>query len=346
MVNLIDIIQECIEKKSSDIHLSIGYYPILRIDGQIKPLNNYEIIQEEDMNNFLNIILSVQEIEKFKKVKEFDGIFVEKEKKERFRINIHYAQDKISIALRIIVDDVPDYQILCIPETVMEFANKKQGLVLITGITGAGKSTTLAAIIDKINQERREHIVTIEDPIEYVHKNKKCIIKQREIGRDTNSFSEALRRSLRQDPDIIVVGELRDNETISTALTAAETGHLVFGTMHTFGVEGTIDRIIDTFSAAQQQQVRMQISMVLEGIVTQVLLPKIGGGRVLATEVLKINSAVRNIIRQQQLEQLATLMQTGSGQGMWRLEDNMKKLYQNGIVEYEEIKPYLLMEDY
>jgi twitching motility protein PilT len=254
----------------------------------------------------------------------------------RFRVNIYFQRESLGAAFRLIPAELKTLEDLGLPPQLKEFATKPRGLVLVTGPTGSGKSTTLAALIDEINRTRHDHIMTIEDPIEFLHRHKRCIVNQREIGPDATSFAEALRGALRQDPDVILLGEMRDLETIGTALTAAETGHLVFATLHTQDAPSTVDRLIDVFPAAQQEQIRVQIASTLQGIVTQTLLPTVDGqGRVAALEILLPDDAVRNLIRQAKVEQIYSVMQTGSGRGMQTLEQALAELIMRGRISQE-----------
>jgi twitching motility protein PilT len=251
----------------------------------------------------------------------------------RFRVNVYFQRESIGAAFRMIPAELKTLADLGMPKVISELGQKPRGLVLVTGPTGSGKSTTLAALIDEINESRADHIMTIEDPIEFLHRHKRCIVNQREIGPDATSFAEALRGALRQDPDVILLGEMRDLETIATALTAAETGHLVFATLHTQDAPSTVDRLIDVFPAAQQEQVRVQIAATLQGVVTQTLLPRLdGAGRVPAVEILLPDDAVRNLIRQAKIEQVYSVMQTGTQRGMQTLEQHLADLVAHGIV--------------
>ncbi len=334
-MDLKGLLKLCIDRKASDLHLTENSPPILRIDGHLT-LVDLPSLTRDDLKKAIYGIISDQQKEKFERDRELD-FSLAMEDLDRFRVNIHIQRGSVEAAFRRIPLYVPDITELGLPEAIVDFSRKPNGLVLITGITGSGKTTTLASMINIINEERPCLIMCIEDPIEYVHKNKKAVIKQREVYSDTLSFAEALKRCLRQDPDVIVVGEMRDLETISTALTAAETGHLVLATLHTPDAAQTIERIIDVFPSHQQQQVRLQISAALQGVVCQTLIPHASGsGRVLATEVLVATPAVRNLIREQAVEQLPTAIQTGIQYGMHTMDMSLKILYQNGLISYDE----------
>lgn len=329
-----DLLLLAIQKKASDIHLTENTPPILRIDGQLV-LVKAAPLEREQMKKMIYSILSDHQKEQFEKDLELDfslalpGL-------DRFRANVHMQRGSIEAAFRRIPLFIPSLDDLGLPPIVREFAHRPNGLVLVTGPTGMGKTTTLAAMINLINNERSELIICIEDPIEYIHFNKKSIIKQREVYSDTHSFEESLKRCLRQDPDVIIVGEMRDLETISTTLTAAETGHLVLATLHTPDAPQTIQRIIDVFPPHQQQQVRLQLSDCLQGVISQLLLPRASGeGRVLAVEIMTATAGVRNLIREQAIEQLPTVIQTGSQFGMKTMDRSLKELYQTGIITYE-----------
>ncbi|MFA6357199.1 MAG: type IV pilus twitching motility protein PilT [Candidatus Omnitrophota bacterium] len=326
-----DLLLMCIEKSASDLHLTEDEPPILRVDGSLLRTNK-DLLTRLDLKKMLYSVLSNSQKEIFERELELDfslalpGL-------DRFRVNIHLQRGSVEGAFRRIPIEIPTVDKLGLPKIVSDLARKPNGLVLVTGPTGMGKTTTLAAMIDLINTERECLITCIEDPIEFIYTNKKSVVKQREVYSDTHSFSEALRHTLRQDPNVIVVAEMRDLETISTALTAAETGHLVLATLHTPDAPQTVSRIIDVFPAHQQQQVRLQFSDCLQGVVSQLLLPHASGkGRVLATEVMVATASVRNVIREQQVEQILTIMQTGSQYGMNTMDKSLKDLMQKGLI--------------
>ena len=321
----------CIEKKASDLHITENEPPILRIDGRIHR-TDLSLLNKQDLKRMIYSILTNPQKEMFEKDLELDfslalpGL-------DRFRVNIHIQKGSVEGAFRRVPLVIPSIEDLGLPPIALELARRPNGLVLVTGPTGVGKTTTLAAIINLINNERECLIVCIEDPIEFTHTNKKSIIKQREVYADTHSFAEALKHTLRQDPNVIVVGEMRDLETISTTLTAAETGHLVLATLHTPDAPQTIERIIDVFPPYQQQQVKLQLADCLQGVVSQLLLPHASGkGRVLSTEVMIGTPGIRNLIREQEIEQIPTLMQTGSQFGMKTMDKSLKELFQQGLI--------------
>ncbi|MBB6455055.1 twitching motility protein PilT [Salirhabdus euzebyi] len=325
---------------ASDVHLTVGLPPVLRIYGQLKQLEQPPLSQDELLDMGL-AIMSDNLKETFHAEGEVDFSY-EISDVSRFRINVYKQREGVSIAIRLIPTKIPTVEDLQLPSVLTKIASKPQGLVLVTGPTGSGKSTTLAAMIDYINTNQRRHIITLEDPIEYIHHHKQSVIEQREVGRDTRKFSSGLRAALRQDPDVIFVGELRDLETISTAVTAAETGHLVFGTLHTISAPATIERIVDVFPAEQQAQIRYQLASVLIGIISQRLFPlNTGHGRVAATEILVQNSAVSSLIRNQKIHQIPNVMQTSREAGMHTLEMNIKSLLQRQLVSYESVQGYL-----
>ncbi len=326
-----DLLLLSIEKKASDLHLTEKEPPILRLDGKLNR-TNYPALTREDLKRMIYSVLTNNQKEMLEKDLELD-FSVALPGMDRFRVNIHIQRGAVEAAFRRVPLKIPSIEQLGLPPIAIDLARKPNGLVLVTGPTGMGKTTTLAAIIDLINNEKECLIICIEDPIEFVHINKKSVVKQREVYTDTHSFAEALRHALRQDPNVIVVGEMRDLETISTALTAAETGHLVLATLHTPDAPQTVERIIDVFPPYQQQQVRLQLANCLQGVVSQLLLPRASGqGRVLATEIMLGTSGVRNLIREQEIEQIPTLMQTGSQYGMKTMDKSLKELYQKGLI--------------
>ena len=334
-MDLKELLKLAVEKKASDLHLTENSPPILRIDGKLIKTDKSPLTKEELKKCIYGVLSDVQK-EKFERDKELD-FSLEFAGIDRFRVNVHLQKGSVEAALRRIPLFIPSIGDLGLPQTVIDFSRKPNGLVLITGPTGSGKTTSLAAMIQLINDEHPCMIICVEDPIEYMHTNNKAVIKQRELYSDTLSFSEALKRCLRQDPDVIVVGEMRDLETISTALTAAETGHLVFATLHTPDTAQTVERIIDVFPSHQQQQIRLQLSTCLQGIVSQKLVSRSdGAGRVVATEVLVATPAIRNLIRERATEQIPTSIQTGSSFGMHTMDMSLRLLYKQGVISYEE----------
>lgn len=324
----------CIEKKASDIHVTENEPPILRIDGRIVR-THLTVLDKQELKKMIYGILTNPQKEVFERDLELDfslalpGL-------DRFRVNIHMQRGSVEAALRRVPLVIPSVEELHLPPVVVDLARKSNGLVLVTGPTGVGKTTTLAAMINLINHEREALIICIEDPIEFMFTNKKSIIKQREVYADTRSFAESLRHALRQDPNVIVVGEMRDLETISTTLTAAETGHLVLATLHTPDAPQTIERIIDVFPPHQQPQVKLQLADSLQGVVSQLLLPQADGfGRILATEVMIATPGIRNLIREQEIEQIPTLMQTGAQYGMKTMDKSLKDLFQQGLISLD-----------
>src|SRR5713226_3332058 len=330
-----ELLEHMVTRDASDLHVTAGAPPVIRVRGDVERLEGYEALTPEDTQQLLYRILSSEQQKQFEIKRQLDFSY-SMPGLARFRVNVYFQRESIGAAFRLIPAEIKTLEELGIPATLHQLAQKPRGLVLVTGPTGSGKSTTLAAIIDEINRNRSEHILTIEDPIEFLHRHKRCIVNQREIGPDASSFAEALRAALRQDPDVILVGEMRDLETISTALTAAETGHLVFGTLHTQSAPSTIDRIIDVFPAEQQEQIRIQIAGSLQGVVTQALLPTADGmGRVPALEVLLPDDAVRNLIRQAKIVQVYSVMQTKTAGGMQTMEQSLADLITRGVVELE-----------
>jgi twitching motility protein PilT len=327
-----DLLEQMVARGASDLHVTVGTPPAIRLRGHLARLEGAEPLTSEDTQLLLYRVLNSEQQKQLEIKRQLDfaygvpGV-------ARFRVNVFFQREALGAAFRVIPHDIKSLEELGLPSGLHEFTEKPRGIVLVTGPTGSGKSTTLAAIIDEINRTRSDHILTIEDPIEFVHKHKKCVVNQREIGPDAISFGEALRAALRQDPDVILLGEMRDLETISTALTAAETGHLVFGTLHTQSASSTVDRIIDVFPAEQQAQVRIMIAGSLQGVVTQALLPTADGqGRIAALEILFPDDAVRNLIRQGKVEQIYSIMQTGTQRGMQTMEQALAELVLRRVV--------------
>ncbi|MCI1693862.1 type IV pilus twitching motility protein PilT [Aneurinibacillus aneurinilyticus] len=333
------LLRYAFEKRASDLHITAGSAPIFRLDGELRRLD-VSPLMPPDTEVIAREVMGEELFQSFKDEGEADfsygipGI-------SRFRVNAYHQRKSISLVFRVIPTEIPTLEKLNMPKILEKLCHKPQGLVLVTGPTGSGKSTTLAAMLDYINRNMRKHIITLEDPIEYLHRHKSCIVNQREIGFDTVDFATGLRASLRQDPDVILVGEMRDLETISTAITAAETGHLVFATLHTPDAPQTIDRIIDVFPGPQQPQMRIQLASVLLSVVSQRLFPKVGGGRIAATEILVNTPAVSNLIRMEKVHQIRSIMQTGREMGMHTLEMSINELVAQGALMKETVKNYL-----
>ena len=326
------VLNRMVEVRASDVHLSPGFAPAVRVRGKITPLDDYPLLTPQDTREIVYSILNDSQRKAFENHLQLDLAYAIPGV-ARFRVNVFFQRGAISAAFRHIPEKIESLQTLGLPQVLEEFCRKPRGFVLVTGPTGSGKSTSLASMIDLINEEREEHILTIEDPIEFLHTHKKCIVNQREVGSDATDFTSALKSALREDPDVILVGEMRDLETISTALTAAETGHLVFATLHTQSTAQTVDRIIDVFPPHQQQQVRMQLSVALQGIVTQQLLPTSdGSGRVCATEVLVPSPAIRNLIREGKTHQIYSALQTSGSMGMQTMDSNLAALVRMGKI--------------
>ncbi|GAF64084.1 Tfp pilus assembly protein, pilus retraction ATPase PilT [Bacillus sp. TS-2] len=334
------LLTEAFNRGASDIHITVGIPPMFRINGEL--INAREsLVKPDETKELAKALIPSYLWEEFKKKKDIDfsyGI----SNVSRYRVNAYFQRGCVCLAIRVIPTSIPSLEELKMPEILKELAQKPHGLVLVTGPTGSGKSTTLASMIDYINRHYNRHIITLEDPIEYLHKHNKSIINQREIGSDTHHFANGLKSCLRQDPDIILVGEMRDNETIATAITAAETGHLVLGTLHTTDAASTIDRVIDVFPHEQQAQIRIQLASVLNGVITQRLFKqKNFQGRVAATEVLINNGAIRNLIRNEKIYQIRSVMQTSKAQGMHTLDMSLHQLIQQNQVSRETVLPYL-----
>jgi twitching motility protein PilT len=330
------LLERTVELGASDLHITTGSHPAVRRHGHIELLTDFPILTPDLSRELIYRVTTTEQQKNLEIRRQLDFAYSIRGL-ARFRVNAYYQRESLAAAFRMIPAAIKTLEELGLPPALHEFSAKPRGLVLFTGPTGSGKSTSLAALVDEINRTRTDHIITIEDPIEFLHQHKRCIVNQREVGADAEGFAEALRGALRQDPDVILLGEMRDLETISTALTAAETGHLVFGTLHTQSAPSTIDRIIDVFPAAQQDQVRMQLANSLQGIVTQTLMPKIDGtGRACALEILFLDDAIRNLIRQGKIEQVYSYMQTGTRRGMQTMEQSLVELVQRRLVSVSE----------
>ncbi len=331
------LLEEVVKTKASDLHLQVALPPMLRVDGALRPVTGSPVLNEQNVETLIFAILDDEQKQILLKDKEFDFSFAFGDL-GRFRVNAFHERGNLAAALRLIPNEILTIEQLGLPKIVEKFADYPRGLVLVTGPTGSGKSTTLAALIHKINAERASHIVTIEDPIEFTHKSNKSVIVQREVHYDTYSFSAALRSSLRQDPDVVLIGEMRDLETIAAAITIAETGHLVFATLHTNSAAQSIDRMIDVFPPHQQPQIRAQLSNILMAICSQRLVPTIGGGRIASAEILVATPAVRNIIREGKSHQLDAVIQTGGEHGMQSMDKTLVSLIHNGSITYDEAR--------
>jgi len=333
------LLEEVVKRKASDLHLEVGLPPLLRMDGALTPMSTAGRLNEEQVETMVFSLLDEEQKKILLRDKEFDFSFAFGEL-GRFRVNAFHERGNMAAALRLIPSQIRTITDLGLPKILETFANYPRGLVLVTGPTGSGKSTTLAALIDKINTERASHIITLEDPIEYTHQSKKALVAQREIHYDTYSFSSALRSVLRQDPDVVLIGEMRDLETIAAAITIAETGHLVLATLHTNSASQSVDRIVDVFPPHQQPQVRAQLGNILQGICSQRLIPALAGGRVVAAEILVATPAVRNIIREGKSFELEAVIQTGAEQGMQSMDKTLVGLVNSGIISYDEARNY------
>jgi len=338
-VRIESLLEECIRRDASDLHVQFGLPPILRVDGALVPVPGTPALNDAQLKEIIYATLDEEQQKIYEKDKEFDYSFAFGDI-ARFRVNAFHERGKMAAAFRLIPNKIRPINDLGMPAIVETFASFPRGLVLVTGPTGSGKSTTLAALVDKINREKSVHIVTIEDPIEFTHKSQRSVIVQREVHYDTFSFAAALRSVLREDPDVVLIGEMRDLETIQAAITIAETGHLVFATLHTNSAAQSIDRMIDVFPAHQQPQVRSQLSNMLMAICAQRLVPAIGGGRVCAAEIMVANSAVRSLIREGKTHQLDTAIQTGADQGMQTMDRTLAKLVQTGVITYDNAREY------
>lgn len=339
MVTFEELLKKASEMHASDIHLTVGIPPVMRISGNLVPFGEDKFTPKE-IERCVKEILNEDQLNKYNELGEID-LSYSLNGVGRFRINIFRQRGSSAIALRTVPLQVPTLDKLGMPQLIKDLTKKARGLILVTGPTGSGKSTTLAAMVNEINSTRSAHIITLEDPIEYLHKHKKSIVNQREIGYDTKSYASALRASLREDPDIILIGEMRDLETISIALTAAETGHLVLSTLHTMGVSKSIDRIVDVFPPYQQQHIKIQLAAVLEGVIYQQLIPKAdGNGRVAALEMMVATPAIKNLIREGKTYQIDSTIQTGGKYGMKTMDMSLVELYKSSVISYDDAMAY------
>lgn len=336
-----ELLLQATTQNASDLHIGVGYKPTLRIDGYLIPISNEQILTPEMVEGLIMALMNNEQKEKFLKNKQVDFAY-NFEDKARFRVNVYYQKGYLAAALRLIPSRIRTIEELNLPPILHDFTKLSQGFILIVGPAGHGKSTTLAALLDEINHNRTDHIITIEDPIEYVFNQDRGIISQREVGSDVPTFHAGLKTILRQDPDVIMIGEMRDRESITTAMTAAETGHLVFSTLHTNSASQTIDRIIDSFPAEQQGQVISQLSATLVAIVSERLIPRIGGGRIPATEIMIVNPAIRNLIRERKIYQIDLVIETSFQEGMITLNRSLAHLVKNKIITLENAELYSL----
>lgn len=344
MIDFKDLLKECNEKNASDLHITVGVPPMIRVNGSLIAVGD-EKLMPDDTKKYSKAILGEEGYMEYEISGEVDTSYSEKGI-GRFRVNVFKQRGSDALALRAVPLQVPSLETLNMPPILGELTKKTRGLILVTGPTGSGKSTTLSAMINEINSTRNCHIMTLEDPIEYLHKHKKSIINQREVGSDTKSYKDALKSALREDPDVILIGEMRDLDTISIAITAAETGHLVLSTLHTIGASKTINRIVDVFPPHQQQQIKVQLAAVLEGVISQQLIKKAdGNGRVCALEIMTVNSAIKNLIREGKTHQIDSVVQTGSKAGMKTMDASLVELYKKGEISVEEAMTYAVDRD-
>jgi len=334
-----ELLKKACDEGASDLHILVGLAPALRIDGDLKYIDGQKAMTVKEMDTILTSLVSAEEKKKFYDEKELDVSF--DQDGYRFRINFHFERGNIGLVARVISGEIPTMEDLNIPQVVYNLLGVKQGLILVTGPTGCGKSTTLASMVNHINENKFCNIITLEDPIEYMFTSKKSLIMQRQLGRDMKDFSSGLRHALRQDPDVIMVGEMRDLETIATTITLAETGHLVLATLHTYNAAQTVDRIIDIFPPHQQGQIRTQLSMTLAGVISQRLLQKTDGGRVATREIMVNNPAISNIIRENKVAQIRTVIETSSREGMVSLDQDIKRLYMEKQISKETARSYM-----
>ncbi len=334
-VHVDELLRLVVEKKGSDLHLAAGVPPVLRIDGKLLA-TNYDTLSDFEVQRMIYAVLTDEQIRLFETDYELDCSY-ELRDVSRFRVNVYRDRGAVAVAFRVIPSKIPTVRELGLPLVLEDLSRRPRGLILVTGPTGSGKSTTLAALLGQINNERSEHIITIEDPIEYLHHHRRSLVNQRELGADTRTFAQALRHALREDPDVILVGEMRDLDTMALAITAAETGHLVFSTVHTNSAAQTVDRIVDVFPPGQQEQIRIQLSNTLEAVLSQQLLPRAGTpGRIAAMEIMVASPAIRNLVREAKAHQITSIIQTSAHLGMQTMDQCLRDLYQRGLITYEE----------
>ena len=333
-MDMIEILRQTVARGSSDLHITVGRPPVMRIHGELEPQTEYEVLDAAGTEALISQIITENQRKELDEELELDCSYSIPDV-SRFRVNVFFRNGGMGAAIRTIPNKIPSFQELELPVVCARLAEAKNGLILVTGPTGSGKSTTLSAIIDTINATRKDHIMTIEDPIEFVYEHKKAIVNQRELNAHTHSFTNALKHVLRQDPDVVLVGEMRDLETIAAAVTIAETGHLVFGTLHTMGAAQTVDRIVDVFPSYQQQQMRMQLAGSLRAVISQTLLPRKSGGRVAAREIMVLNQAISALIREGKSHQIYGQLQTGTAEGMTTLEMDVARLLTRDIITYD-----------
>ena len=338
MISLRELLEQMVQMNASDLHLTVGCPPVVRVDGKLQRLQ-YDILTAEQTRKLAYSMLNEKQKLKFEQNWELDFSFGV-ESMSRFRANIFMQRGNVAVVLRQIPYEIRSFEELGLPKVIADFARLPRGLVLVTGPTGSGKSTTLAAIVDKINRERPVHIITVEDPIEYLHRHQMAVVNQREVYSDTPSFASALKYALREDPDVVLIGEMRDLETMESALSIAETGHLAFATLHTNSCAETINRIVDAFPTNQQEQVRVALSFSLQAVVSQMLLPKVGGGRVLALEIMIATPAIRAIIRDDKIHQIYSMIQSGQKYGMKTMNQSLAELYQTGKITINDAMNY------
>jgi len=338
-MEMLDLLHRTIEAEASDLLITVGVPPVLRVEGEIVKMN-LPALSPKDCQDLIYAMLNEKQIARLEDNRELDFTY-DVPGLSRFRVNVHFQRSSVAASIRTIRRDVPSFKELHLPSVLPKFCDLDHGFVLVTGRAASGKSTTLASMVDYINGKRNSHVITVEDPIEFLYAHKKGVIEQREVGNDTMSFVNALKYVLRQNPDVVMIGEMRDLETITAAVTAAETGHLVLGTLHTIDASQTIDRIIDVFPPAQQQQIRYQLATTLEGIVAQQLLPKRGGGLIVACEILVATTAVRNLIREGNTHQIDVLIETGSKYGMQTMDQALLKLFKEGLITKETLVLYI-----